>query len=282
MTVILSHGFLMTADVWRLQARELTASGMRVVRYDQRAHGNSAPGRAALTIDRLGADLAQIIEATTPHGPVVLAGHSMGGMATLAVAARHPELIRRRRPHVALISTACSRAQLMPGSQPLHWFKAAARASCAYPLCWLPLAADVARRRLPNRHPWALRPEAQYQGDTPPPSRQAIRRTPTAQIAQLWKSLRTYSTAERLQTLDALDDQVEIVTGALDDWIPLSQTHELARQLPNARMHEPVVGAGHRLPTDRVGHAAVTQVLNRMAEAALRIPASTEPRGELT
>ncbi|WP_344409022.1 alpha/beta fold hydrolase [Streptomyces viridochromogenes] len=275
MTVILSHGFLMTADVWRLQARELSAGGIRVVRYDQRAHGNSAPGLAALTVDRLGADLAHVIDATTPQGPIVLAGHSMGGMAALTVAARHPELIRRRRPHVALISTACSRAQLVPGNRPLHWIKAAARAGYSYPLCWLPPAVDVARRRLPNRHPWALRPETQHHGDAPPPSRQAIHRTPTAQIAHLWKSLRSYTTAEMLHAFDALADRVEIVTGELDDWIPLSQTHELARQLPNARMHEPVIGAGHRLPTDRVGHAAVTQVVNRMAEEALRAPAST-------
>lgn len=276
-SVILSHGFLMTADVWRLQARALSAGGVRVVRYDQRAHGNSEPGRAALTVDRLGADLAHVIDATTPHGPVVLAGHSMGGMAALTVAARHPELIRHRRPHVALISTSCSRAQLVPGTHPLHWIKAASRAGYSYPLCWLPPAADVARRRLPSRHPWAFRPETQHHGDIPPPSRQAIRRTPTAQIAQLWKSLRTYTTAEMLHALDALADRVEIVTGELDDWIPLSQTHELARQLPNARMHEPIMGAGHRLPTDRVGHAAVTQVLNRMAEEALRAPASTAP-----
>ncbi|MFJ3825038.1 alpha/beta fold hydrolase [Streptomyces nodosus] len=276
-TVILSLGFLMTADVWRLQARALSAGGVRVVRYDQRVHGNSKPGRAALTVDRLGAGLAHVIDATTPHGPVVLAEHSLGGMAALTAAARHPELIRHRRPHVALISTSRSRAQLVPGTHPLHWIKAAGRAGYSYPLCWLPPAADVARHRLPSRHPWAFRPATQHHGDSPPPSRQAIRRTPTAQIAQLWKSLRTYTTAEMLHALHTLADRVEIVTGELDDWIPLSQTHELARQLPNAHMHEPVMGARHRLPTDRVGHATATQVLNRMAQEGLRAPASTAP-----
>ncbi|GAB2883419.1 hypothetical protein GCM10027074_60020 [Streptomyces deserti] len=115
----------------------------------------------------------------------------------------------------------------------------------------------------------------QHHDAAPPPSRQAIRRTQTEQIAQLWKSLRTYTTAERLHALDELADQVEILTGELDDWIPLSQTRELARQLPNAHLHPPVLGAGHRLPSDRVGHAAVTEVLSRMAEAALRGSDST-------
>lgn len=269
-TVILSHGFLMTADAWRIQARELSARGVRVVRYDQRAHGNSAAGEASPTVDRLGADLAEVINATTPRGPVVLAGHSMGGMAALTVAARRPELIKSRRPHVALISTACTRAQLAPGNHPLHWAKAAARASYSYPVCWLPPAADAVRRRLPSGHPWAFRPTAEHRGDTPPPNRQAIRRTHTEQIALLWKSLRTYTTTDRLSALNDLASQVEIVTGEFDDWIPLSQTRELAQQLPKARLHAPVLGAGHRLPTDRVGHAAVTQVLSRMAETALR------------
>lgn len=268
-TVILSHGFLMTADAWRIQARELSALGVRVVRYDQRAHGNSTAGEAAPTVDQLGADLADVINATAPPGPVVLAGHSMGGMATLTVAARRPELIRSRRPRVALISTACTRAKLVPGNRPLHWAKAAARASYSYPVCWLPTAADVVRQRLPSRHAWALRPGAEHRDEAPPPSRQALRRTRTEQIALLWKSLRTYTTAGRLRSLDELADQVEIVTGELDDWIPLSQTRELAQQLPNARLHAPVPGAGHRLPSDRVGHRAVTQVLKRMAETAL-------------
>ncbi|WP_306967394.1 alpha/beta fold hydrolase [Streptomyces afghaniensis] len=269
-TVILSHGFLMTADAWRIQARELSARGLRVVRYDQRAHGASAAGEAAPTVDRLGADLAAVINATAPGGPIVLAGHSMGGMAILTMASHRPELIRSRRPRVALVSTACSRAQLVPGNHPLHWAKAAARASYSYPVCWLPPAADVVRRRLPSRHPWALRPDVQHHDTVPPPSRQAIRRTRTKQIAQLWKSLRTYTTADRLHALDELADQVEILTGELDDWIPLSQTRDLAQQLPNARLHPPVLGAGHRLPSDRTGHAAVTEVLSRMAEAALR------------
>ncbi|MDQ0765661.1 alpha/beta fold hydrolase [Streptomyces canus] len=268
-TVILSHGFMVTADAWRIQARALSARGLRVVRYDQRAHGHSTGGETAPTIDRLGADLATVISTTAPHGPVVLAGHSMGGMATLAMAVRQPLLIKSRLPRVALISTACSKAQLLPGNHPLHWAKAAARASYSYPVCWLPPAADVVRRRLPSRHPWALRRDAQYRDDVPPPSRQAIRRTHTEPIARLWKSLRSYTTAERLHALEDLGDRVEIITGESDDWIPLSQTRELAQQLPNARLHEPVSGAGHRLPSDRVGHAVVTQVLIRMAESAL-------------
>jgi len=268
--VVLSHGFLMTSDMWRLQTRELASLGVRVVRYDQRAHGNSTPGRAAPTIDRLGADLADVLDAAAPQGPLVLAGHSMGGMAVLTLAACRPHLIRHLSPHVALISTACTRAQLMPGNRPLHWVRAAARAGYAYPLCWLPSAADIARRRLPSRHPWNLRPGTRLLDEGPLPSRQALHHTPTEQISQMWMSLRAYTTAGRLQALDELGDRVEIVTGELDDWIPLPQTRALAQALPRARLHAPVAGAGHQLPTHRSGHTAVTEILGRMAKSALR------------
>ncbi|MGI5137792.1 MULTISPECIES: alpha/beta fold hydrolase [unclassified Streptomyces] len=43
-TAILAHGYMMSADVWRMQVRDLTARGFRVIRYDQRFHGNSTGG----------------------------------------------------------------------------------------------------------------------------------------------------------------------------------------------------------------------------------------------
>ena len=41
-----------------------------------------------------------------PSGPVVLVGHSMGGMTIMALAAQHPELFGARVRGVALIATS--------------------------------------------------------------------------------------------------------------------------------------------------------------------------------
>ncbi len=47
-----------------------------------------------------------MLDELVPDGPVVLVGHSMGGMAIMAFAERHPELFAERVAGVALVSTS--------------------------------------------------------------------------------------------------------------------------------------------------------------------------------
>ena len=92
-TVVLAHGWTLDATTWAPVARSLDA---RVVRYDHRGHGRSAAvDPASMTIDQLADDLAAVIAAVAPEGPLVLAGHSMGGMAIMALAERHPGVAAR-------------------------------------------------------------------------------------------------------------------------------------------------------------------------------------------
>ncbi len=85
--------------------------------YDQRSHGRSDHGEPELTsIDQLGRDLGCVIDTLAPRGPIVLIGHSMGGMSVLALAEQRPELFapkRRGRAQrvvgVALLSTSAGR-----------------------------------------------------------------------------------------------------------------------------------------------------------------------------
>ena len=77
------------------------------VYWDQRSHGRSERGRDQLagepaTIDQLGRDLKAVLDAAAPEGPVVLVGHSMGGMTVMALADQYPELVRERVAGVAL------------------------------------------------------------------------------------------------------------------------------------------------------------------------------------
>jgi len=63
-------------------------------------------GRPA-SIDRLGADLDLVIKAVAPGDmPVVLVGHSMGGMTIMALAGQQPDLFGTKVVGVALISSA--------------------------------------------------------------------------------------------------------------------------------------------------------------------------------
>ena len=63
--------------------------------YDQRSHGRSARARAAARSTSSG-DLDAVLRALAPEGPLVLVGHSMGGMALMALAERRPSLFDER------------------------------------------------------------------------------------------------------------------------------------------------------------------------------------------
>lgn len=113
LTVIFVHGFTLRMASWHFQryglAERWADRRIRMVFYDQRGHGRSDPASAASSsVPQLGDDLAAVIRAVAPTGPVVLVGHSMGGMTIMALARSHPELFgyKGRVSGVALISTA--------------------------------------------------------------------------------------------------------------------------------------------------------------------------------
>jgi pimeloyl-ACP methyl ester carboxylesterase len=105
-TVVFSHGFTARLVEWDLQ-RAVLRDRARLVLWDQRGHGRSGWTKlTAATIDRTGRDLGEVLDATTPSGPVVLAGHSMGGMSILALARQRPELFGDRVVGVFLLATS--------------------------------------------------------------------------------------------------------------------------------------------------------------------------------
>ena len=118
-TVVLSHGFCLTsASAGCFQRRDAAAAaGYRVVTWDQRGHGQSGRGgpSSPTRSPSSGADLAAVIDAAAPEGPLVLVGHSMGGMTMMALGGQDPDLVRERVVAVALISTSPGGAE-MPSS----------------------------------------------------------------------------------------------------------------------------------------------------------------------
>lgn len=105
-TVVLIHGYAHNNTVWGQQRAAVSAAGYRVVVFDLRGHGRSGEGdESSYTIAQLGEDIAAVLEETTPEGPIVLVGHSMGGMAIMALAEQQPEFIRARVLGVALVSS---------------------------------------------------------------------------------------------------------------------------------------------------------------------------------
>jgi pimeloyl-ACP methyl ester carboxylesterase len=112
-TVVLLHGLCLTQSSWALQVRHLVrrwGNSIRIITYDHRGHGRSAGAEMhTYRIDRLAADLAEVLTVLHVTGPLTLAGHSMGGMTALAYLGR-PADARPVEPHgLVLVATAAGR-----------------------------------------------------------------------------------------------------------------------------------------------------------------------------
>ena len=106
LTVVLTHGFTARLREFEPQVEALRDRA-RLVLWDQRGHGRSSWTRLTeATIDRTGRDLGEVLDATVPAGPVVLAGHSLGGMSIMALARQRPELFGDRVVGVFLLATS--------------------------------------------------------------------------------------------------------------------------------------------------------------------------------
>lgn len=118
LTVVFAHGFCLRMGSFHFQRARLAAEWgdqVRMVFYDQRGHGDSgvAPP-ATYTVPRLGQDLEAVLAATVPRGPVVLVGHSMGGMTVLSHARQFPRSYGSRIVGAALISSAAKGVSRSP------------------------------------------------------------------------------------------------------------------------------------------------------------------------
>jgi pimeloyl-ACP methyl ester carboxylesterase len=107
-TLVFVHGFSADMTVWHYQWKRFS-SDHRVVLFDQRGHGHSGPAAAGdYSLGALGKDLRAVLDATVGEEPVVLAGHSMGGMAVLSFAEQFPEEFGGRVSAVVLANTAAA------------------------------------------------------------------------------------------------------------------------------------------------------------------------------
>jgi pimeloyl-ACP methyl ester carboxylesterase len=92
--VVLLHGLTATRRYVVMGSRALERSGHRVVAYDARGHGASAPARepSAYGYDQLARDLAAVLDGLGIER-AVLAGASMGAQTALRFALERPERV---------------------------------------------------------------------------------------------------------------------------------------------------------------------------------------------
>ena len=274
LTVVLVHGFAARLDEFEPQRTTLRGRA-RVVLYDQRGHGRSGwRGPRSATIERLAQDLACVVDAVPLADRVILVGHSMGGMAVLALARQRPDLIADRVAAVALLST--SAGHLAQAAVPPALAHAMVRSGMATACLWLlwalaPLIDLVAplRTRLGRR--WLRR---RLFGRPSPPddavAKMARMWTETSQglAAALYPAMVAYDATDALEVLRGVP--VLVLTGTDDTTIPARHAERLARGLgPDGRLVT-VAGAGHmvNLTHPDVVNAALVQLLEQVESTA--------------
>jgi len=94
--IVFSCGYCTTHENWRPQVAPLVDAGARVILHDFRGHGLSAApdDPLAYSMDQVIDDLSCVVDWASPDAPVVLAGQSFGGLASLHYAARNSERVR--------------------------------------------------------------------------------------------------------------------------------------------------------------------------------------------
>ena len=280
LTVVLVHGYALSLSSFTLQRRairERFGDSVRIVLYDQRSHGRSGRSPAAgCTIEQLARDLYSVLDQLVPDGPLVLVGHSMGGMTVMALAQQRPELFAMsgRVRAVALINT--SSGELRTVTLGLPSLLARLRGP-VLPVVLRRAARNVELvergRALGKDLAWVITKRLSFADPDVPPEVVAfctnlIAGTPVDVVADFYPTLMAHDGREGLRAL--ADCPVLIVGAEHDALTPLSHSEALAAALPHARL---VVAprSGHLLMLEHP--TMVNRPLLELIEAAL--PAAT-------
>ncbi|MDZ8275919.1 alpha/beta hydrolase [Microbacterium aquimaris] len=99
--VVLVHGIRTSATMWRAQMEHLDRRGYAVTAVDLPGHGSRM--HDVFTLDEAFATIDRAVQAAAERGPVLLVGHSMGGLLSIEYAgAEDPP------PVAGFIAAACT------------------------------------------------------------------------------------------------------------------------------------------------------------------------------
>jgi pimeloyl-ACP methyl ester carboxylesterase len=239
LTVVFVHGYALNLDSYHYQRQALRGSA-RLVFFDQRSHGRSGRGVSAnSTIERLASDLEQVLDEVVPTGPVLLVGHSMGGMTIMGLAEQNSQLFDERVVGVSLLST--SAGQLAEVTLGLPAFATRAFRVVAPRV----LAAGRRSATLIDRGRRASGDVAvmvtkvyAFGGDVPIEvvdfSLEMINATPIDVLADFYPALQDHDAFGALDEFDGTETLVMV--GAQDLLTPVEHSLDIVQSLPGAEL----------------------------------------------
>lgn len=102
--LLFTHGWGLSARIWA-EARADLGSRFGLVFWDLPGLGRSGRPTAGYSIEGFAEDLHAVIDSLPEDRPIILVGHSIGGMTVQTFCARHPELLNRRVAAIVLENT---------------------------------------------------------------------------------------------------------------------------------------------------------------------------------
>ncbi len=232
-TVVLAHGWTLTRASWLPVVEQLVTAGVRVVTYDQRGHGESSPLRDHPTVRMLGDDLAAVLDVVAPRDPVVLGGHSMGGMTVMAYAGLHPDDFRSRVAGTVLVATSAGELRNRLRALETRAMSLASR------MPRIPAGRFVTtrgqRRLLFGADPDPAQVEL---------TRDMVASTPLPTMGRFFGALGEHDESEALSRLDGIPTVV--LVGDRDKLTPPGHGQRLAELVPHAELRI-LPGRGHML-----------------------------------
>lgn len=279
LTVILVHGYALDSRCWHFQRRDLpllTDPRVRVVQYDQRSHGRSGrSSRGNSTIEQVGKDLDAVIRATARQGPVVLVGHSMGGMTIMALAEQRPELFRDRVRAVALVNT--SAGEIAAEGLSKRWLSPRNPITNGIGLVagWQPALVERVRHT-GGRLTWNIVRTLSFGNRSVSPSMVNLVDEMLAgtTVDVVFDFVETLSSHDRKAALAGLRHcDVLVIGGQADRVIPFEHSEVISSELPEAELVR-LESAGHLAILEQ--HEHVTEQLSALIRRAATRPDTGE------
>jgi pimeloyl-ACP methyl ester carboxylesterase len=268
LTVVFVHGYALTSDSWHFQ-RAAYRGLVRAVYYDQRSHGRS--GRSSedhATIEQLGHDLLRVIDQAVPEGPVVLVGHSMGGMTIIALAEEHPEIFGERIVGVGLVGTTAGGFDPHRVVLPLLPSTIGGQLASRLVATLARGHRTIDRFRKIGRSVALVATDELAFGDAVPARYvefvdEMLSSTTFDVVAEFFPN---FGTLDKLGTVAAMSSvPVSIICGTHDRITPIDHSRRLHEEIPGSTLLE-CAGAGHMVMLER--HDQVNAELDQLLAAA--------------
>lgn len=268
LTVVFAHGFCLRMGSFHFQRARLSeqwGDQVRMVFYDQRGHGQSgeAPPET-YTVEQLGQDLESVLAVMAPRGPVVLVGHSMGGMTVLSHARQYPQRYPTRIVGAALISSAAEGVSRSPLGEIL---KNPALEAVRFAARYAPKTVHRGRGAARKVIGPILR-AASYGDEKISPSvvaftERMMHDTPIATLVEFLHALEVHDETAGLETLNKIPTLV--ACGDHDMLTPMEYSEEMADALAKSELVI-VGGAGHLVQLEQP--EIIDDALVRLVERA--------------